>query len=244
MTTSKSPSQPVRRPRRRNDGCMNFLALLALLGIFLLGGYIAYIYLNPTSFLNPFPPPALPEPLVIQTATAAPVDIPATVVPEPTDSVETEVPAEPTAALAPTNTPQPAAETPTPYMSAYPFALQSLPVRFPSSVFHSEAGCNWMGVAGQVFDLSGRPVIGLVVRLGGSLNGRVVDITTLTGGASQWYGESGYEFVIADKPVDSSSSLWIQLYDQGNIPISERIKFDTSSKCEENLVIINFKQGK
>ena len=245
MTTSSPASKTTRRPRRRrNDGCLNFLTLVTVIVILLLGGYFLLVYLNPTSPFNPFPPPSLPAVLVIETPTAIPEAILPTATSGTTEIVATQTPVEATAVLAPTHTPIPVIETPTVFYSNYPFALQSLPVSFPSAVFHPESGCDWMGVAGQVFDLSGRPVIGLVVRLGGSLAGKPIDITTLTGSASQWYGESGYEFVLGNEPTDATGSLWVQLYDQGNIPISERIKFDTFSDCQRNLVLINFKQAK
>jgi len=245
MTTTPPATKTTRRPRRnRNDGCLNFLTLVTLIGILLLGGFFLLVYLNPTSPINPFPPPSLPAVLVLDTPTSIPEVIPPTATLETTVMEPTNTPVEATAVLAPTNTPIPVVETPTVFYSNYPFALQSLPVSFPSTVFHPESGCDWMGVAGQVFDLSGRPVIGLVVRLGGSLAGKSIDITTLTGSASQWYGESGYEFVLGNVPIDSTGSLWVQLYDQGNIPISERIKFDTFSNCQQNLVLVNFKQAK
>ena len=68
--------------------------------------------------------------------------------------------------------------------------------------FKSDVGCNWLGIAGQVFDLQGRPVKGIRVWVRGSLNGKQYDNLLLTLESSP-YGPSGYEFTIADKPVNS-----------------------------------------
>ncbi len=110
------------------------------------------------------------------------------------------------------------------------------------TVFHTDGDCNWQGVAGQVVDLQGRAVVGMLVRLTGIYNGKSVTMTTLTGGAQAWYGESGYEFVLGDKPVDSTGLLSVQLTDQSFLPVSEKAVFDTYASCEKNLILINFKQ--
>jgi hypothetical protein len=84
-------------------------------------------------------------------------------------------------------------------------------------------------------------VVGTLVRLKGTYNGKTIELTTLTGG-SLWYGESGYEFKLGDKAISSSSSLAIQLNDQSFLPISDRVIFDTYATCDQNLIMINFKQ--
>jgi hypothetical protein len=78
----------------------------------------------------------------------------------------------------------------------------------------------------------------------GYYNGRAVDMTTLTGGASAWYGESGYEFVLGDKPLDTNNTLALQLVDQAMMPISNRVILDTFADCARNLVLVNFKQAR
>jgi len=91
--------------------------------------------------------------------------------------------------------------------------------------------------------MSGAPVTGLIIRLGGALTGLQLTppLLSLTGVAPN-YGQSGYEFTLADRPVASSSSLWLQLLDQAGIALSKQFTFDTFDVCEKNLIIINFKQ--
>jgi hypothetical protein len=111
-----------------------------------------------------------------------------------------------------------------------------------SAAFHPEVGCDWMGVAGQVFDLSGAPVSGQQVRIGGFLSGKVVDMLTLTGLTTS-YGTAGfYEFQLAEVPTASNGSLWVQLLDQAGLAMSEKVFFKTFDTCDDNLILINFRQ--
>ncbi len=100
-----------------------------------------------------------------------------------------------------------------------------------------------MGVGGQVLDANGAPVVGLMIRLGGTLPGvnLPANFITLTGVALN-YGRSGYEFKLADKPIASTRALWLQLLNQSSGPLSEKVYFDTYNSCEKNLIIIDFKQ--
>jgi hypothetical protein len=107
------------------------------------------------------------------------------------------------------------------------------------NIFYPEAGCNWMGVGGQVFGESEQPVGMLVVSLGGVLEGRELDALTLTGSAIQW-GPGGFEFILAERPVSTSGSLWVQLLDLEGSPLSERIYFDTFQDCEQAAIMLNF----
>jgi hypothetical protein len=101
-----------------------------------------------------------------------------------------------------------------------------------------EAGCNWLGIAGQVFDLNGNPLAGVVIEVGGSLNGQPVQQLALTG-SSPAVGPGGYVIVLADHPVQSDGTVWFQLLDQGGSPKTGRILLTTSDRCEENLTLIN-----
>jgi hypothetical protein len=79
------------------------------------------------------------------------------------------------------------------------------------------------------------------VQVGGYLGAAKIDLLSLTGTALQ-YGQAGYEFTLAEKPIASTGKLWVQLLDQSDLPLSDKIYFDTFSACEQNLIIINFKQ--
>lgn len=111
---------------------------------------------------------------------------------------------------------------------------------------HSELDCNWMGVAGHVFDMSGAPIsLGIVIVLGGSLGGQPVhesgELTTLPNTAPQ-YGPGAFEFKLADEPIDSTGTLYLQLLDQARLPLSDRVFFDTFADCNKNLILIDFQQ--
>ena len=68
-----------------------------------------------------------------------------------------------------------------------------------------------------------------------------VNLTGLSGTFKE-YGESGFEFTLTDAPVATWQSLSIQLLDQAGLPLSDEIFFNTSANCQENLILINFKQ--
>jgi hypothetical protein len=92
-------------------------------------------------------------------------------------------------------------------------------------------------------DANNSPLIGMVVVLRGFLDGKSVDLTTVTG-INKEYGPSGYEFVLGDKPIASNKTLYVQLVDQSNIPLSAKIEISTSADCAKNLALVRFKKNK
>jgi hypothetical protein len=227
----------------------NVLTILVLLMVLCVAAVFLLIFINPNTGFNPFPPPTLPVQLAWPTLTPTPRGfLPATWTPEPT-LVPSQTPTpRPTATEVPTETPYSlavASATPTETQSpgGMPFEVaQGSPAAIASITFHPEAGCNWMGVAGQVLNMSGAPVsTGIIIKLGGVLSGKFLDLTSLTGTARQ-YGEAGYEIVLANQPAASNGTLWVQLVDQAGLPLSNRIYFDTYDDCNKNLIFINFKQ--
>ena len=248
----------------------NVLTILMLLGVVCVMGYFLLVFTNPDTILNPLRPQPLPPPVTFPTATVTPRSIlPATWTPLPTlapSETPTQVPtgtvaplltsastlANPT--LGPTNAAAPSATafslaTATESSSSsgngrgMPFDVSpGTPVSTSSAAFHPEVGCDWMGVAGQVFDLSGAPISGQQVRIGGFLGGKAVDMLTLSGLTSA-YGTAGfYEFTLGEELIASNGSLWVQLLDQAGLAMSEKIFFDTFDSCDKNLIFVNFKQ--
>jgi hypothetical protein len=102
-----------------------------------------------------------------------------------------------------------------------------------------EAGCNWIGVAGQIFDLNMDPMPALVVELGGTLDGKNISLLALTATVSV-YGPGGYEFSLSEKPIESNGTIWVQVHDVDGQPLSEKYTFATYSECSKNLVVFNF----
>lgn len=104
---------------------------------------------------------------------------------------------------------------------------------------HPEQACEWMGVAGQVFDLEAVEVAGLTIIAGHRFLGEVSHRNAVTG-QSTAYGPGGYEILLADRPVETSLSYWVQVLDSEGQPLSKRILFDTYADCDQNLIFVNF----
>ena len=206
------------------------------------------VFLNPKVAFNPFPPYDLPEALVLIIPTQTDADqeiIPTATQPLIADPTEIAMPSATQQGTFIEGTPipemTPISPTETPFSGYYAFALQNDINAIQSTLFKPNYGCNWIGVAGQVFDLQGRPVMGVRVWLRGTYNGKRVDLLSLTLESSP-YGPSGFELTLGDTPLNSTEKLSIQLLDQANIPISDRVYFDTFEDCQKNLILINFKQ--
>lgn len=243
--------QEARRvPRRRRsfDGVWNILALILLVMSACVVFAAWLVYSNPYSAWNPFPPatelplPPSPTPSVTMRFTLEPSWTPTFAVPTltPTPGI-THTPIV-------TATPygaQPASETtaaPTVTPGGFAFdILPSSPSAIQGAAFHPELGCDWTGVAGQVLGMNGEPLRSQFIHLGGTLDGQVFDLLTITGSATS-YGPAGFEFILANRLVASNDTLWIQLEDVQMLPMSAQITFDTFADCDHNLVIIYLQQ--
>jgi hypothetical protein len=104
---------------------------------------------------------------------------------------------------------------------------------------HEAAGCSWLGVGGQVFGFDTTPELGVSILVGGTLEGYQVGSLGTTGMETN-IGEGGYEITLADHPVDSSGTLWIQIVDSIGNPLSEKKYFDTYKDCDRNFILINY----
>jgi hypothetical protein len=231
-------------------GLWDVLTVVVLLVTACLGFYFITIFNDPGSSLNLLKPGYILTP----SPTITPIQL------EPTWTVTATVVTPPTATLLPSITPPatstpanlvPATATPvsteTPTITPTPKALFSASsVNAIESVIipHLQtAACNWQGVGGTVDDQNSSPIIGIVVRLAGSLSGKSIELTTVSG-ISPEYGKSGFEFVLSDTPVDSRDTVYVQLLDQAGLPLSDRIYIDTFSDCKKNLVLVRFKKNR
>ena len=123
----------------------------------------------------------------------------------------------------------------------FPYEIQAnSPVYMPNFA-HPEKACSWMGVAGQAFDHTNRPVINLVVEVGGTLNGTPVDLLGMTG-TTKVYGPYGYEITLSNNVLNSMGTLWIHLLNLSGTPLTDQVSFDTHADCTKNLILINFKE--
>lgn len=104
---------------------------------------------------------------------------------------------------------------------------------------HPDDGCNWLGVAGQVFDDEELEILNLSVIAGNRLDGEDHNLAATTGQAAA-YGLGGYEIKLSSQPVNTSNLFWVQVLDTEGQPLSQRIYFETVEDCEQNLVLVNF----
>jgi hypothetical protein len=211
-------------PRKFGSALWNIGSLITLIGALCTGGFFTQIFLDPQSSLNPLPP------VVTLTATDTPQATATLLVPA------TDVPTEtPTATLAP--------PTATPDAPGGFFGIQEgSPAALDASVFHPELACNFMGVAGQAFGLDDAPITGLRVQITGTLNNEAVDNLSLTGAATQYGGGAYYEIQLSDAPIASTNTLQIVLLDANGQQVSAPVLFSTSDSCQQNLLMINFKE--
>lgn len=131
--------------------------------------------------------------------------------------------------------------TPSPTLELLPFVLIGEPETMSSALLRPSLGCEWLIIAGQVWDLQDAPVLGLTLHLYGELDGFAIDQYALTGSATD-YGESGYEFTLENLVVASQDALFIQLVDTNGIPFSHPYALETFNDCQKNLILVNFKQ--
>jgi hypothetical protein len=237
------------KPPDRSGMVWNILTILVLLTTVCVGILFITIFINPNAGFNPFPPPPIPERMELPT----PTPTPKSVLPPTWTPVASLTPTQANTQT-PVNTPIPTEEGQTgggeeegeqEILGDMPVVLhEGSPQYIPATSFHPDLGCNWMGVAGQVIDINGAPVQGLIIEVGGTLGGRNIGNPTIlqATGLATAYGEAGYEVKLADQPVDTNGTLWIQVLDQAALPLSEKIYFYTFKDCQKNLVIIYFKQ--
>jgi len=210
-----SPGQSKTRRGKNSgsDAIWNVLTIVMLLGSACLVLYFVNIIQHPASPLNPLPPPT---------------DLP-TFTLEPSATVYTLATA--TSILTPTKTVKP---TGVPFTATISY--------LDSSVFLGKS-CDSLLVGGQVQDAGNNPVVGMIVKLGGGVPGKIYNApdVKLTGIAPA-YGPSGFEFNLGIAPVASNNTLWIQLYDQVGSPLSSQVFLQTFKDCKKNVIDVRFQQ--
>jgi len=224
----------------------DMLSILVLILTVCLVGYFAFIFISPNSQFNILPPGGNIFGPEVPTATVTPIQLEATWTPSPTLELTPSDTPRPTftpfftstsfSLVPPTKTPKP---TSTPRA---PFSAISV-TQVESTIIHPDLACNWAGIGGTVVDANNSPVVGMVVVLRGTLDGSTTEQQTVSG-INKEYGPSGFEFVIGSAPIVSNKTLYVQLVDQQNIPLSDKIFVTTSVDCAKNLVIVRFKRNR
>jgi hypothetical protein len=162
----------------------------------------------------------------------------------------TEAPTEtalPSSTATPTFTATAIPPTATPTLTAteipMTFAVQTGSPVYMVNFVRTSAGCNWSGIAGQVFDSEGKPLTGYIIKVTGTYNSTAVNSLAVTGMVTGTpYGPASYEVVLGTKALASTDLLSIQLFDPGGNVLTTPLRFSTYTDCSKNLVIINFKQ--
>jgi len=194
--------------------------------------------------ITPIPTEVTIEPSVVPTGTSIPTEV-ATVAPTATfvpTATSTALP--PTATVVPTETSTSVPPTATSAATAIvdKFTIQAATPIFMVNFVHTTEACDWQGVAGQIFDASGKPLLNYIVKVVGTYNGipfNEIGITGMVAGSP--YGVGGYEIVLGSSAVASVDLLTIQVFDAQGNPVTNPLPFSTSSSCTQNLVLINFK---
>ena len=216
----------------------------------------------PTLIPTEPPPPTLAEVVVIPTTEESTgdsvVELPPTHTPLPVQDTPTPVPIntlQPTLTPSvtptfppptPTRTPTPTpTDTPTPgpsptataTFSPFPFTKDLSSPQYLQN-FANNAGCNWMAIAGEVFDLEGNPVAPgqYVVHVWDS----GIDERPTVGGAPA-YGPSGYEQFLFDAPRVQDHN--VQLETSSGTAVSQVYRVQTRASCNQNLVWFTFVQN-
>lgn len=241
-------SESGRGSRSGSDRLWNGLATAVLGLAVLVIIYYTVIFISPS--LAPLGAPSEPT-LIALLDTPAPrppiAAAPTVEMPPATWTVEptrTPVPSRTLPPARPTRTPRPTVYftpiptetgTPTPTTHPYPFKLSDEGVQFMRYPFSSE--CNWLGIAGEVVDQEGEPVLGIPVVLNG---GGLQNVVTTSGNASD-YAPSGWEHFL-DTQV-KEGLFTIQLYrvvNNQSFPVSESVEVRTRRDCRANLAYLVF----
>lgn len=233
------PAPKKQSPRLELWDMLSILTLIAAFGI---GLYYVAIFLIPNSAINPFPP-VPPNLNLPPTPTITPIQLQPTWTLTPVNVTETPT-------LLPTFTLEPSPTlvslvtpsiTPTPTKT--PKAPFSANVSYrESTIIHPEAACNWQGVYGTVVDANNADMLYFQIRLIGFYNRKTVDAFAVSG-MFPANGKSGFEFLLGNTPISSKGELYIQIFDQAGLPLSDKYYIDTFKDCSKNLALVRFKKN-
>lgn len=184
-------------------------------------------------------PTSTPTETPLPTSTETP-----TITPTPTQTpTHTETPVvtlTPTVTLTSTQLPLPAAtsapaasETPAP--SPYPFRLRNNQIILTTN-FANTAGCDWQGIGGAAFDLSGVALNGIRVHV---YNSQTVDLYTATG-TNTLYGPGGWEMQVSTGI--STQTYFVQLEAVDGTAVSPPVQVSFPGSCDGNLAMVVFEQ--
>lgn len=210
--------------------------------------------LNISSGGSPVPltaTPTLVSTLVLPSATAS---LPATALPAtplqapplprtltPAVSLSTSTPVASATPVA-TSTPGQTPVSPASQQKPEHFALQIGSPKYIPAFAHTDQGCQWIGLAGQVFDANGAGASGIAVQVSGSIDGEPFQWKTLTAEQSP-FGPGGYEIFLTNHISTTPQAALVQLFDAQGQPLSDPVPVIVPDQCDQNLILINFVNG-
>jgi len=204
---------------------------------------------SPAATAPPTEPSGGARPEIEVPATNTPVPLGSTATPRPIGTLRPTLtpsvtPTFPPATPTRTPTPEPT-ETPTPgpsptatnTRSAFPFTKDLVSPQYLQN-YANNAGCNWLGIAGEVFDINGNPVPKGQYRVHIWDSG--VD-QRVNVGDSLAYGPSGFEQFVFNAPRVQDHN--IQLETASGTEISQVYRVQTRASCNQNLLYFVFVQN-
>jgi hypothetical protein len=230
------------RRKKKKSFIWNLVTILVLLATACLLFYFITIFRNPGSQLNLFPPVPTPTVFFTATPTITPIQLPATWTPTLTASPASTRTRASTWTMLPgfasdTFTPQPSFTITPENTSTSPVSVTI--TYHPGTDIYPDSACNWMAIGGSIVDTDGTPLLFYPVELGGSLNGEIISQLKLSGSAPN-YGTSGFEFQLADHPIASTKTLYLQVFQELGGALTDKIYIDTFEDCTRNLLRITF----
>lgn len=234
--------------RTRRGILWNILAMATLGLTVLVVIFVIIVFISPS--LSPFGAKKEPTRVaLLNTPTPKPTVAvtPTTVAPPPTwtpEPTRTSVPSATPRPRQPTRTPRPTVfftarptETGTPVPTRHPFPFKLVDEGIVYMQYPFSSSCDWLGIAGEVVDTEGEPVLGIPVVLNG---GGLQNIVTTSGDRPD-YAPSGWEHFVDSKIKEGD--FIIQLYrvvNNQSFPISEAVQVRTRKDCRANLAYAVF----
>lgn len=194
--------------------------------------------ITPSSTAGIVLPPTSTPPPSQNTATVSPLNtLRPTLTPSITPTFPPPTPTR-TPTPTPTATPSPGpSPTATNTRSPFPFTKDLESPRYLQNYANS-AGCNWLGIAGEVFNLEGNPVSSGAYQVHIWDNG--IDQRVSVGSALA-YGPSGFEQFLFDSPRVQDHN--IQLETSSGTAVSQVYRVQTRASCNQNLLYFVFVQN-
>jgi hypothetical protein len=134
-----------------------------------------------------------------------------------------------------------ASPTPLPSVTPTPSPTRSVFTYTASMTYqvHPVQLCDWMGVAGTVTDLQGRPSPGAFVHIWGL--GGVDQI--VAAGENPSYGPSGWEVRLARAQIVGYWTVQLVASPGTKVPLSESYTVSMAGDCRKNLALVQFQQN-